>query len=231
MLNRTNHDFFFFFFFKNILTLISCHFSSVERNEPHDFTKSNSVFGAFGTGTESSLADSPIENNDVDESDFGGFVKVGLPLSRGWKIVLLPEARNMPPPTRLGLALSLACLASLNEFILEPPFAGGGSVEVLDGESLSSCVSFKETLLLLEDASFKEREDIGSKVSVLTFDGEDNSETGDSWGTEGPGTGTADEFEVADGGSIIFIGTRRRLFADEESNEAWRTWLDFYNHR
>ena len=222
-MNRTNHDFL-------LLTLISCHFSSVERNEPHDFTKSNSVFGAFGTGTgiyevfefESSfLSDSPIENDDVDESDFGGFVKVG---SRGLKIVLLPEARNMPPPTRLGLALSLACLASLKEFILEPALAGGGgSVDGLDGEFLSSCVSFKETLLLLEDASvvgsFKEREDIGSKASALTFDGEDDdSKTGDSWGVVGPGMGTADE--AADGGSIIFIGTRRRLVANGESNEA-----------
>lgn len=85
-------------YFEKIPTWISCHFSSVERNEPHDFTKSNSVVGAFRTGTdvvgkyeevfefESSLA----------ESDFG---KVGLLLSRGVKSVLRPDARNMPPPT------------------------------------------------------------------------------------------------------------------------------------
>jgi len=81
------------------------------------------VLGAFGTGIyevfefESSLA----EENDVDESDFGGSDKVGLPLSRGVNNVLLPEARNMPPLTRLGLELSLACLASLNEFGLDGP--------------------------------------------------------------------------------------------------------------
>ena len=82
-MNLTNHH----FLKKKILTFISCHFSSVDRNEPHDFTKSNNVFGAFGTGIyevfefESSSAESLIENDDVDESDFGGSAKVGLPLS------------------------------------------------------------------------------------------------------------------------------------------------------
>ena len=147
----------------------------MERSELHDFTKSNNVLGTFGAGT--------VESSfwvDIDESDFGRSAKVGLPLSRGVKTVLLPEARNMPPPTRLDLTFSLACLASLNEFGLDAPFAGGPSVEVgsglpLDGESSgrSFSVVVKETLLLLADVSvagnFKEREDIGSKVSVLAF--------------------------------------------------------------
>ena len=143
-------------------------------NESHDFTKSNNVFGAFGTGIyevfefESSLAEeSLIENDDdVDESDFvGGSAGVELPLSRGVITVWLPEARNMPPPTRLGLALSLACLASLNEFGLDGllvEFADDGMVEV--GAVLPSDESFlslsgrsvpvvKETLLSPESVS------------------------------------------------------------------------------
>lgn len=157
-----------------ILTLIRCHFSSVERNDPHDFTKSNNVFGAFGTGIffGSSLAKSLIGNIDVNESGFGGSAEIGLPLSRGVNTVLLPEARNMPPPTRLGLALSLACLASLNEFGLDAPpveFAGDGREGVggvlLSGETFLSLSEgsvpvVKETLLLPEDAfvvgNFKE---------------------------------------------------------------------------
>lgn len=180
----------------------------MERNEPHDFTKSNNVFGAFGTGMYEfskfkwSLAEGLIENDDVDESDSGGSAKVGLPLSRGVNTMLLPEARKMPPPTRLGLALSLTCLASLNEFGLDAPlveFAGDGRVGV-EGVlpssenflslSVRSVPVVKETLLFPEDASvagnFKEREDTGSKVSVLAFDDagrtarEDDSRTGDS---------------------------------------------------
>ena len=193
---------------KRKLTFINCHFSSVERNEPHDFTKSNNVFGAFGTGlcevfeSESSLAESPIENDDADESDFGGTAKVGSPLSRGVNIVLLPEARNIPPPTRLGLAVSLACLASLNEFGLDAPlvkFAGDGragvrgvlpSSEFFLSLSVRSVSAVKEILLFPEGASvpgsFKEREDTGSIVSILESDDagrtarEGDSTTGDS---------------------------------------------------
>ena len=151
-----------------ILTFISCHFSSVERNEPHDLTKSNNVFGAFGTtgiyevfDFESSLA--------VDELDFVGgspATEVGLPLSRGVNMVLLPEARNIPPPTRLGLAFSLACLASLNEFGLDAPlveFAGDGGIgvrgvlllssEIFGSLSVRSVLAAKETLLFPEGAS------------------------------------------------------------------------------
>ena len=157
---------------KKVLTFISCHFSSVERNEPHDFTKSNNVFGAFGTGTyevflfESSLAEEGlIENDDVDESDFGGSAKAGMPLSRGVITVLLPEARYMPPPTRLGLALSLACLASLNEVGLDGllvEFADDGRVGVggvlLSNEtfwslSVKSFPVVEETLLFPEGVS------------------------------------------------------------------------------
>ena len=116
--------------------------------------------------------------------------------------MLLPEARNMPPPTRLGLALSLACLASLNELGLDAPlveFAGDGragmvvvlpSSEVFLWLSVRSFPGVKETLLLPEDVSiagnFKEREDTGSKVPGLAFDDagctarEDDSTTGDS---------------------------------------------------
>ena len=161
----TNHH------FKEILTFISCHFSSVKRNELHDFTKSNNVFGAVGTSIyeafelESSLAEGLIEGDDVDELIFGGSAEVGLPLSRGVNTVLLPEARNMPPPTRLGLALSLACLASLNEFGLDAPlveFVGNGEVGV--GGVLPSSEPFlslsmislpvvKGTVLLPKDAS------------------------------------------------------------------------------
>ena len=93
----------------------------------------------FGTGIyvffefeSSSLDESLI---DVDELRFGGSAKVvGLTLSRGVNIVLLPKARNMPPSTQLGLTPSLACLASLNEFGLDAPlveFAGDGGVGVL----------------------------------------------------------------------------------------------------
>jgi hypothetical protein len=170
------------------MLLISCHFSSVECNEPHDFTKSNNVFGAFRTGgyeeVFESSADSPVDSDDVDESDFA---KVGVPFSRGAKIVLLPEARNMPPPTRLGLALSLACLASLNEFGPFVEFAGGGGVRLggdgtcesadgdvlaFDGGFLSLSVA-REALLLSEEATvadnFREREDIGSNLLASKF--------------------------------------------------------------
>ena len=188
-----------------ILTFISCHFSSVECNEPHDFAKSNNVFGAFGTGSyevfdfESSLAESLI---DADESDFGRSAEVILPFSRGVNTVLLPEARNMPPPTRLGLALSLACLASLNEFGLDGPlveFSGDGrlgvrgvlpSSETFLSLSVRSLPLVRDTLPFPDDPSvagnFRDLEDTGSKVSVLTFDdagrtaSEDDSTTGDS---------------------------------------------------
>ena len=221
---------------------MSCHFSSVERSEPHDFTKSNNVFGAFGTGIYGFFEFESSLDENVDESGFGGSAKVvGLRLSRGVNIVLLPEARNMPPPTRLGLALSLACLASLNEFGLDAPlveFAGDAGVGVLLSSdffwslSVRSVFAVEETLLFPEGASvagnFKEREDTGSNVSVVAFDDagctarEDDSTTGDSGGFEGFDARTVDDVadEAADGGSMILIGTRRRLIADEESNVA-----------
>lgn len=158
--------------------------------------------------------------------------------------MLLPEARNMPPPTRLGLAFSLTCLASLNEFGLDEPFVEGNGGVGVRGVLPSSSGYFlplsvrsfpvvEETLLFPEGASvagnFKEREDTGSNVSVLTFDDalrtapEDDSTTGDAGGFEGLCKGTGDEVAdaaAADGGSMILIGTRRRLIADgEESNE------------
>ena len=157
--------------------------------------------------------------------------------------MLLPEARNMPPPTRLGLAFSLTCLASLNEFGLDEPFVEGNGGVGVRGVLPSSGGYFlplsvrsfpvvEETLLFPEGASvtgnFKEREDTGSNVSVLTFDDagrtarEDDSTTGDSGDFEGLGEGATDKVADAaavDGGSMILIGMRRRLIADEESNE------------
>ena len=224
----------------SLLTFISCHFSSIERNDPHDFTKSNNVFGGFGTG---------LYELDVDESDFDGGSAttnvVGSPLfSRGANTVLLPEARNMPPPTRLGLAFSLTCLASLKEFGFDELFveiAGDEAVgvrgvlpssEIFWSLSVRSFPVVKVTLLFPEGAcvagNFKGREDTGFNVSVLTFDDagrtarEDDSTTGDSGDFEGLGEGTTDKVANAaavDGGSMILIGMRRRLIADEESNE------------
>lgn len=211
------------------------------RNEPHDLTKSNNVFGAFGIGLFFDFG-STLAEIDVDESDLGESDKVVVGLSRGANTVLLPEARNMPPPTRLGLVLSLVCLATLNEFGLdEPPFvevAGDRGVGVMRGVlppsselilslSVRSVLVVKETLLFPEGVSvagnLKEREETGSNVSVvLAFDDdagctareEEDSKTGDSVGFEGfGGTGTAEEDAdtAADGGSMILIGTRRRL--------------------
>lgn len=63
-------------------------------------------------------------------------------------IVLSPDARNIPPPTRLGFALSRACLTSLK--------VRGGSLEFLGGEG---DVTSSEGMGSEAELVFKDRED------------------------------------------------------------------------
>lgn len=121
------------------------------------------------------------------------------------KMVLSPDARKMPPPTRLGRALSLTALASAKSM-------GAGRAE-LDGAIASG-----DGML----AEFKEREDTAFNISEGIFvvdeaDGEVND------------TGSDCPFEELDSAfvfgkilpevSMILMGTSRRRGAETGSEE------------
>lgn len=80
--------------------------SSVEDAESQALEKSNRVMGLFVPLTAGGAW--------VDRSCSAG--GTGLFAFEGEKTVLSPEARKIPPPTRLGFDASRACLASLKGF-------------------------------------------------------------------------------------------------------------------
>jgi len=73
---------------------------------------------------------------------------VRLLVSLGKRAALSPDARNIPPPTRLGFEASRACLTSLKELDL---VAG-----VDDGGSAGGAVDLEEEeLIAREDTGFR----------------------------------------------------------------------------
>lgn len=123
-------------------------------------------------------------------------------------IVLSPEARNMPPPTRLGFALSRACLTSLKVRGSSCFVEGGGDDDARDSGDEILEVDEED-----EDTGggwdFKDREDTGSSVSVAGFVGGGTlgSVFGDGFGTGGELDGPA----VVE--SMMVMGTLRRFGA------------------
>jgi len=110
-------------------------------------------------------------------------------------MVLSPDARKIPPPTRLGLALSLTALVSAKSL----------------GSELESVIGSGGAML----DEFKEREDTASKKPEGVF-ATDEAE-GEMNVTEFDGS--TEETEAASAvvvgktfpeGSMIFIGTRLR---------------------
>lgn len=109
------------------LTVRSAHFSSGVLCAFHILLKSNSVAGAvtgatftlagilvawLGAGGSGSDAFALTDTGTgVSRTSSTTLIVPVAPAPRGANIVLSPDERKMPPPTRLGFALARACFA------------------------------------------------------------------------------------------------------------------------
>ncbi|KAG6884152.1 hypothetical protein C0993_000907 [Termitomyces sp. T159_Od127] len=208
--------------------------TSISREASHALTKSKHVFGgaAGGTGTigcaastsalrfapastvRSAPAPAPASASAADGT-------AGAHLTG--EIVFSPDARNIPPPTRLGLLFSRACFASLNVrvrvcvcvcavvFACAGAGAGSGGVAADVGGGAGAVVGVEVGVGETETetdvaggngASFflSERVDTALSVSDAVV-GVAFNDAGDKVGVD---------VDAAGEGSTILIGTRRR---------------------
>lgn len=206
------------------LTVISFHLFSGEVNIHHDFENSNNVGGGLCTPprevTVSSRRGTCDEGDDrlaVRSSDSTEFSGAGISLVG--KIVFWPVARKIPPPTRLGLTLSLACFAALK--------SSGFEFDSLAVEAGSE----DDDPATVVEAGLSNRVDTGSKVS-----GWEMGSVGISTGldlTRGvvEAIGERSSGSLAEAfpeGSTILMGTRRRLVAAVRSLTGEMETLDFW---
>jgi hypothetical protein len=200
------------------LTVISFHLFSGEVNVHHDFENSNNVGGGLCTpsrGVRTSSRGGTCDDGDdrfADRSS-GSTEFSGAGISLVEKIVFWPVARKIPPPTRLGLTLSLACFASLK-------FSGfefdSLVVEARLVVSLGSAGPEDDDPPAVVGAGLRNRVDTGSKVSgwemglvgILTGLDSTRGVVG-ATGNRSSGNLT----EALPEGSTILMGTRRRLVA------------------
>jgi hypothetical protein len=196
------------------LTVISFHLFSGEVNVHHDFENSNNVGGGLCTpsrGVRTSSRGGTCDDGDdrfADRSS-GSTEFSGAGISLVGKIVFWPVARKIPPPTRLGLTLSLACFASLkfSGFEFDNLVVEAGLVA-----SLGSAGSEDDDPPTVVGAGLRNRVDTGSKVSGWEM-GLVGILTGlDSTRAIG-NRSSANLAEALPEGSTILMGTRRRLVA------------------
>jgi len=157
------------------ILVMSFHLLSGEFNDHHDFENSNKVGGGLGTATldvgrfitssrGETICNSGEDGLVVWDSDSTGFSVAAISLVG--KIVFWPEVRKIPPPTRLGLSLSLACFASLKL----SGFEFGGLMAEIDDRGavvvgLGRVVSEDDGPGAGVEAGLRDRVDTGSKVS------------------------------------------------------------------
>lgn len=139
-------------------------------------------------------------------------VDAALP-SLGANIVLSPDARKMPPPTRLGLLLSRALFASLNEEGCGTGCAVGfGVVAVAGGGTGAGPLEDDDVFNGLDDTGF-----IRSGASaVLVLSADFRAGFGVAVEVEAAGAAGVDR---RPSGSTIVIGIRRRLGAGDTDAE------------
>lgn len=92
----------------------------------------NDVIGAFVSVDIASAGSRLAANSPLCVADGGGADAACGASSRSGKIVCCPDARKMPPPVRLGLAVSRACFASLKDAGFAGADAGEAGVALPD---------------------------------------------------------------------------------------------------